>query len=122
MLTQLGCVVGAILTYYFTPEYGQQELEDVECLFPLEHACHLPTSEQLGALMEVKKSKSAPYTMVELIDTADNYGIGDYFDEDDDDPDLGIELGGSGDVSVGDLSSVFEVPAVTVDSDNTSGV
>jgi hypothetical protein len=69
---------GALLTYYFTPTYGQPELEDVDCLYPLDHPCLDRTSEQLGSLRESKRAKSAPYTMYEIIDDT-SYKIGDYF-------------------------------------------
>lgn len=66
-----------MLTYVFTPTYGQAELEDPDSLFPLDHAFLHPTGEQLGSLQESKRAKAAPYTMYEILEDANS--IGDYF-------------------------------------------
>lgn len=78
------------MTYYFIPDYGAVELEDSDAYLPLSHACLRPSREQLGVLQASKEAKSAPYTMFEIIDSADNYcmneitgrGRGDGLDDD----------------------------------------
>jgi hypothetical protein len=78
-----------VLTYVFTPTYGRPELEDVDCIFPLDHVCLQPSGAQLGSLQESRRVKNAPYQMVHIIDSSNSYGFLDTPDDDDEDGDDG---------------------------------
>ena len=68
-------VLGAIVTHYFIPTYNARDLEDPDAYLSLDHDCLLPSDETITHMRRTEEAKKAPYTMIEVIDSADNYGL-----------------------------------------------
>lgn len=56
-------LLGAVVTYFFTPSYGASELEDEDNYLTLDHACLQPAEEYKSLL-----ASASQYEMVEIID------------------------------------------------------
>ena len=63
------------MTYLLIPSYGARDLEDPDGYLCLDHECFRPSAETVQYMRQTLQAKSAPYTMVEIIDRADNYGL-----------------------------------------------
>ena len=64
--------LGAFVTFWFTPRYGAEQLEDEDNYLQLEHACLQPPPEEFKTLL----SSNSAYQMVEMVhvvDTVDSY-------------------------------------------------
>ena len=61
------------MTHFFTPTYGARDLEDPDVYLALDHDCVRPSSDTLVYMRQAMQAKAAPYTMIEIIDSADNY-------------------------------------------------
>lgn len=56
--------LGAVMTYWFTPRYGAEQLEDEDYYHALEHACLQPASDEFKSLL----SSASQYEMVQVVD------------------------------------------------------
>jgi len=63
-------ILGAINTYLFIPRYGGADLEVEDDYLPLEHACLVPSQENMLLIKKTREARAMPYTMVEVIDTS----------------------------------------------------
>jgi hypothetical protein len=66
-------VLGALVTYFFIPTYGARDLEDPDVYLALDHDCVRPSDQTITVMRQTMQAKAAPYTMIEIIDSADNY-------------------------------------------------
>lgn len=66
-------VLGAIVTYFFIPTYGARDLEDPDVYLALDHDFVRPSDQTITVMRQTMQAKAAPYTMIEIIDSADNY-------------------------------------------------
>ena len=66
-------VAGALVTYFLIPSYNAQDLEDPDSYLALEHAWFRPSEATVQYMKQTQEAKAAPYTMIEIVDRADNY-------------------------------------------------
>ena len=66
ILCGLAAFLGAVMTYFFIPVYGAQELQDEDNYLALEHSCLQPSEETRRLL--ASSSQNEMLKMVELID------------------------------------------------------
>jgi hypothetical protein len=65
--------LGAVVTYYLIPTYSARDLEDPDVYLSLDHEFLKPSDETVLYMRQTLQAKAAPYTMIEIIDSADNY-------------------------------------------------
>jgi PHS family inorganic phosphate transporter-like MFS transporter len=69
--------LGAVFTYWFTPRYGADELEDEDNYHPLEHSCLQPPPEEFKTLL----SSNSQYEMVMIVDSISSHNLESVVDE-----------------------------------------
>jgi hypothetical protein len=74
-LCALIAFLGAVVTHYFTPRYGAEELESEDEYILLEHEFLRPPEEQIRMLELSKVAKANAYAMVEVVTASDNYSM-----------------------------------------------
>lgn len=50
-------------------------MEDPDAYLSLDHECIQPNEETFVHMRQAQEAKQAPYTMIEVIDSSDNYGL-----------------------------------------------
>ena len=94
--------LGAVVTHFFTPRYGASELESEDNYLMLEHACLVPSDEDL-AWLETHKESRRQGMMFEVVEAVyDDYNEESFAGDDTDDvgcvmdADGGLVTGGGG--------------------------
>ena len=77
--------LGAVVTHFFTPRYGASELESEDNYLMLEHACLVPSDEDLARLEKHKESRRQGM-MFEVVEAVyDDYNEESFAGDDTDD-------------------------------------
>ena len=66
-------ILGAVVTHFLIPTYSGRDLEDPDAYLALDHEFLRPSQDTVMYMRQTQQAKAAPYTMIEVIDSADNY-------------------------------------------------
>lgn len=78
ILCGLVALLGAMVTYFFTPRYGSEELVDEDQYLALEHTCLQPSEESRGLL-----ASASQYEMIEIVDRLHEPDLSEHVEEGD---------------------------------------